>query len=120
MSGVEGLALNYLVNSLWQTPLVAFAAWIAARLVRQNGPRWQHRAWVTALLLEAGLPLWRSPIVSRAWLYRWLHGAPASGGAVRTFTGQAVVTRAALPLSAAALQVAASPGSSGGCCGPTR
>ena len=48
--------LEYLVNSLWMTPLVFAAAWLAARLVRRGSPEVAHRIWVSALLLEVVLP----------------------------------------------------------------
>jgi TonB family protein len=46
----------YILNSLWQTPLLFAAAWIAARAVRAAGPAAEHRVWVGALLLESALP----------------------------------------------------------------
>ena len=49
-------AFNFLLNALWQIPLVFCAAWLAARLARRNGPQWEHRIWITALLLELLLP----------------------------------------------------------------
>jgi TonB family protein len=56
MRAFETWLLAYLLNSLWQVPLVFFAAWITARAVRRNGPRMEHRIWVSALALEALLP----------------------------------------------------------------
>ena len=56
MSELAGWALGYLVNSLWQVPLIFAAGWLAARLIRPAGPRMEHRVWVTALLLEAVIP----------------------------------------------------------------
>jgi TonB family protein len=56
MSGLESLVLTYVLNSLWQVPLLAGAAWVAARLVRPVGPSAEHRVWVGALLAEALLP----------------------------------------------------------------
>jgi TonB family protein len=47
--------LGYLLNSLWQVPLVFGAALAAARLAR-HAPRIEHRIWVVALALEAILP----------------------------------------------------------------
>lgn len=56
MSGAESIVMGYLVNSLWQVPLVTVLAWIAARIVRSVGPEAEHRVWVGALMGEALLP----------------------------------------------------------------
>ncbi len=56
MSGFRSLLLLYLLNSLWQVPLLMAAAWVAARLVRPAGPAAEHRVWVGALLLESVVP----------------------------------------------------------------
>jgi TonB family protein len=56
MSGFESVLLSYVLNSLWQAPLVFAAAWIAARALRGVGPAAEHRVWVGALLLESALP----------------------------------------------------------------
>jgi TonB family protein len=48
---------GYLLNSLWQIPLIFAAAWVAARLARPIGPRVEHRVWVSALIAEVALPL---------------------------------------------------------------
>lgn len=56
MSGPESFVLAYILNSLWQVPLVVAAAWVAARLVRPAGPGAEHRVWVGALLGETILP----------------------------------------------------------------
>lgn len=57
MRFVESWILAYLLNSLWQVPLVFCAALAAARLARPAGARMEHRVWVSALLLECALPL---------------------------------------------------------------
>ena len=56
MSGLENVMLSYLMNSLWQAPLVFVAAWIAAHVMRTAGPAAEHRVWVGGLLLESLLP----------------------------------------------------------------
>jgi TonB family protein len=55
MNALESWLLSYLLNSLWQAPLLFVAAWIAARLARQHVAM-QHRIWAGALLLEVLLP----------------------------------------------------------------
>ncbi len=53
---MKAFALGYFVNSLWQTPLLLAAAWLAARATRRMGAGIEHSIWATALLLEALLP----------------------------------------------------------------
>jgi TonB family protein len=56
MNGFENLLLSYVLNSLWQAPLLFIAAWVAARMLRAAGPAAEHRVWVGALLLQSLLP----------------------------------------------------------------
>ena len=56
MSDFEAFVLGYLVNSLWQVPLICLAAYACARLVRRMGPQAEQRVWATALLAAAVLP----------------------------------------------------------------
>jgi TonB family protein len=56
MIAFESWMLGYLLNSLWQLPMVFAAGWFAARLARPAGPRAEHRVWVGVLLLQAILP----------------------------------------------------------------
>lgn len=56
MSSASLFLFNFLLNALWQIPLVFCAACLAARLTRRNGPQWEHRIWITALPLELLLP----------------------------------------------------------------
>jgi TonB family protein len=56
MSGFESVLVSYVLNSLWQAPLVFAAAWMAARGLRAAGPAAEHRVWVSALVLEGALP----------------------------------------------------------------
>ncbi|MEO6815482.1 MAG: M56 family metallopeptidase [Edaphobacter sp.] len=73
MSGLEAFVLGYLVNSLWQVPLVCLAGYGCARLVRRMGPQAEHWVWVTALLIAAVLP-------ACGGVGSWLpHGFGASG-----------------------------------------
>ena len=100
--------LGYLLNSLWQLPLVFAAGWIAARLAAPAGPRAEHRVWVGALVLEAVLPacplrfdqqlqgLWR--LISS----RWAGNAPA--GHVRIAIGPGTAHDGVLRLPAHVLE----------------
>ncbi|HEX4029775.1 MAG TPA: M56 family metallopeptidase [Terracidiphilus sp.] len=56
MTTLESILLSYLVNSLWQIPLLFASGWLAARAVRALGPSAEHRVWVSALLLQVLLP----------------------------------------------------------------
>ncbi|WP_263378002.1 M56 family metallopeptidase [Granulicella paludicola] len=56
MKIIEAWLLSYLLNALWQVPLVFAAAWLAARANDRNDTAIAHRIWVTALLLEVALP----------------------------------------------------------------
>jgi TonB family protein len=68
--------LSYLVNSLWQVPLLFVAGWIAARALRPVGPRAQHRAWVSVLVLQCVLPACST--LPLGWLQRLLLYGSAS------------------------------------------
>ncbi len=56
MRSFEFWILAYLLNSLWQVPLLFAAAWLAARALRSLGAAIEHRVWVMALLLQTLLP----------------------------------------------------------------
>jgi hypothetical protein len=71
--------LAYLVNSLWQIPLLFAAGWIAARALKRTGAAAQHRVWVTVLLLQTLLPAFST--MPWDWLRPLLMW---SGGAQRT------------------------------------
>jgi len=100
-SGIETTVLNYLLNSLWQVPLVFCAALAATRLARQAGPRMEHRVWVGALLLEVVLPACRfqlQELGQQTWgLVLWfLHGS-VTGGQTRVILGAGAAAGVALP-----------------------
>ena len=81
MRDLEGWMLGYLLNSLWQAPLIVAAGWMAARMARRMGPEMEHRAWVSALLLEAALPACRFGV--GGWMrevWALLLGGPATAG----------------------------------------
>jgi TonB family protein len=56
MRSLEFWILAYLLNSLWQVPLLFAAGWLAARLLRSAGAVVEHRVWVLVLLLQSLLP----------------------------------------------------------------
>ena len=100
-SGVESWILAFLLNSLWQVPLVFIAASAAARLARPAGPRLEHRVWVGALLLEAALPLCQvrlDELGRQAWsIALWFLRGPAANGETRVILGAGTGARMALP-----------------------
>jgi hypothetical protein len=53
---MERALAEYLVNALWQVPLLAGGAWLLVRVVRP-GPQIQHAAWLTVLGLAVLLPI---------------------------------------------------------------
>jgi len=56
MRPLESWLLTYVLNSVWQVPLIFATAWLAARISRRAGPAFQHRLWVGALFAEVLLP----------------------------------------------------------------
>jgi bla regulator protein blaR1 len=91
MRVIELWVCEYLLNSLWQVPLLFGAAWVAARMVRNAGARVEHRIWVVALMLEAAVPalhLDLSELLRKAKsLLQWGGGGDAAGGHTRVFFG---------------------------------
>ncbi len=79
MNGFENVLLSYVLNSLWQAPLLFATAWIAARVLRATGSAAEHRVWVGALVMEGLLPAvsilpWQR--IQFAWPWR------ADGGSI--------------------------------------
>ncbi|CAN5401005.1 hypothetical protein BH10ACI4_BH10ACI4_12500 [soil metagenome] len=110
MSAFESWILGYLVNSLWQVPVVFCAAWCAARLARQVNVAAEHRVWVGALLLEIGLPgcnVGLSDLMRGvAAVFHW--GSAGAGANVRVSIGAGrVVESGVLRFPTAALIAAA-------------
>ena len=91
MSATEAWVLEYVMNSLWQAPVIFLAAWLAVRMARQIGAQAEHRIWVSALLMEAALPACRlrlSEWIRSGWAvlhHGWSGGA--GGGRVRVVMG---------------------------------
>ena len=56
MKTLETWLLSFLLNSLWQIPLLVAAASFAASIVRRLGPSAEHRVWSIALVLASVLP----------------------------------------------------------------
>src|SRR6185437_7505843 len=56
MSSFESWLLSYLLNSLWQVPLLFAAGWLIAHALRATGPAAEHRVWASVLMLQTALP----------------------------------------------------------------
>jgi len=59
MSSLESWILEYLLNALWQVPLLFLAAWLATQILRSThriDAALEHRLWAVALVLEALVP----------------------------------------------------------------
>lgn len=81
MRNLESWILSYLLNALWQVPLLAGVGWLAARTLRRLGPAAEHRAWVTILMLQGAVPVLST--FSWSWLrslWFW-HASVAPAGA---------------------------------------
>jgi TonB family protein len=108
--------LTYILNALWQVPLIFAAAWIAiwlaARASRPAGPVFQHALWTTALVTEVLLPaISANPAqllqTALSWLASFRHTAPALGPTVTITMGPAHVAATGFHLPPALLLVAA-------------
>jgi TonB family protein len=109
---LEPWLLAYLLNSLWQIPLVFCAALAAARLARPAGPRFEHRIWVGAVILEATLPAIHFQIQAlwqRAWsMIVLFRTSSAPGGETRVILGAGTPSGVPVPwLSASFLALMA-------------
>ena len=57
METISRILLTFLLNSLWQIPVVAAVALLACRLMRRGPAAHQHMVWVAALLAAVLLPV---------------------------------------------------------------
>lgn len=97
MSGLEAFVLGYLVNSLWQVPLICVAGYGCARLVRRMGPQAEQWVWVTALLVAAVLPACG---VTGAWMPHGFGIGASTTGSVQVTMGRVT------PMTGAGLHLA--------------
>ena len=85
MNSFEEFVLGYLVNSIWQVPLICLAGYGCARLVRRMGPQAEQWVWVTALLVAAVLPACG---VTGAWLPHGFGTSASATGTVQVEMGR--------------------------------
>src|SRR5882724_7519173 len=57
METISRGVLTFLLNSLWQIPLIAVVAALACRFMRKSPASHRHAVWVAALLAAILLPL---------------------------------------------------------------
>jgi len=82
MTNLESWILSYLLNSLWQIPLLLVAGLAAARALRPAGAEAEHRVWVIVLVLQSLLPaLSTLPWQWLRALFAWGNYAHRAGGA---------------------------------------
>ena len=106
MSNLPSWLLGYLLNSLWQLPLLFGVAWLASRLLAPLGNAVQHRVWVTTLLLESVLPaLAASPFSWLHSLHLWHSNSASPGGSHITVTLGPATTLNVVHLPATLLSV---------------
>jgi TonB family protein len=77
MIHLEESILTYLINSLWQVPLLFAAGWVGARSLRRLGPLAEHRLWMVVLVLQTLLP------ACSLAPFDWLAALPFWGGAAK-------------------------------------
>lgn len=65
MNTSSDLLLTFLLNGLWQIPLIAGAAAVGAWSVRESSAKYRHGIWASALLLSLLVP---AVATSRLWL----------------------------------------------------
>jgi hypothetical protein len=58
MRNFEFWILAYLLNSLWQVPLLFATGWLAARALRSAGAEAKHRVWVHGMIWAARKRSW--------------------------------------------------------------
>ncbi len=96
MRSLETFLLSFLLNSLWQIPLVGAVAWLAARIVGPLGASAEHRVWSSALVLAASIPAasglpWEWLRVPLAWTVAHHYGEARVSVVMGPGTGLGVV-----------------------------
>ncbi len=82
LASAESLLLTYVLNALWQIPVIFAAAWLAARASRRAGPAFQHALWTTTLFAEVLLPaISASPTQLLQAIEHWLNSFRQSSAA---------------------------------------
>jgi beta-lactamase regulating signal transducer with metallopeptidase domain len=61
MATVNLILSTYVLNALWQIPVIAATAWLCMKLANRLPAKYHHAVWVAALLLGVVLPLLSLP-----------------------------------------------------------
>lgn len=84
MNTVGSLLVLFLLNAMWQIPLVAAAALACTRVAKRMPSRHQYNLWVLALVFAVGAPVgsvFRQPIqLSKSEEASQLHPGPVATG----------------------------------------
>lgn len=56
MSSALVLLSSYVINAVWQAPIIGAAGWATSRMLRRLGPQSQHAVWVLTLVLITMVP----------------------------------------------------------------
>ena len=56
MDAISRLLTTYMLNALWEIPVIATAAWLCVRLASRLSSRYHHIFWVAALILSLAMP----------------------------------------------------------------
>lgn len=103
---MSAVASNYLLNSLWQVPLLWVCGWLVACILRPLGALAEHRVWAVTLLLQSLLPACSvSPTSLRTLASLWPRAAGDSHGAIVSTVIGPGSTLTSLRLSAPLLAV---------------
>jgi len=95
MSTAQSFLIGYLLNSLWQAPLLFAAAWLLALAARRLGPAVAHRIWATTFLLQAILPA--IPFNPRTLLRPFQHASAIPSSSITITIGPGYVHGALRP-----------------------
>ncbi len=82
MRNLEGAVLTFLLNALWQLPLLVAVAWAGAFLLRRAPAAFRHRVWVAALALAVLVPLVSAVLPSKRDVTQLVAGGPWSAAAL--------------------------------------
>ena len=77
---------EYVLNSLWQAPLLCAVAWVLARTLRRVSSQAEHCVWVGCLLAQCLLPACVAPGLARL-LHRLFLARDTGGGIVTVALG---------------------------------
>ena len=82
MATVNLILSTYVLNALWQIPVIAATAWLCMKFASRLPAKYQHAVWVAALLLGIVLPMFSLPrpnIAGATDKTSWVHVANKDG-----------------------------------------